>query len=63
LPLTGVRCVKKIVTNLAVMEVTKNGFKLLERAPGISINEIKEKTAGRLIIENDIPEITFLAES
>ncbi len=59
LPLTGVRCVKKIVTNLAVMEVTKNGFKLLERAPGISINEIQDKTAGRLLFENDIPEITF----
>ena len=57
LPLTGVGCVKKIVTDLAVMEVTKNGFRLLERAPGVSVDEIKRKTAGRLIIENDIPEI------
>ncbi len=59
LPLTGVRCVKKIVTNLAVMEVTKNGFKLLERAPGISVDEIKEKTTGRLIIDSAISEVTF----
>jgi 3-oxoacid CoA-transferase subunit B len=59
LPLTGVRCVKKIVTNLAVMEVTKNGFKLLERAPGISVDEIKEKTTGRLIIDSEISEVTF----
>src|SRR5687768_11332397 len=50
LPLTGVRCVRKIVTDLAVMEVTENGFKLLERAPGVSVDEIKWKTAGRLII-------------
>ncbi len=57
LPLTGVKCVKKIVTELAVLEVTENGFKLLERAPGVSVDEIKSKTAGRLIVEGNIPEI------
>ncbi|MFG6685408.1 3-oxoacid CoA-transferase subunit B [Mariniflexile sp. HNIBRBA6329] len=57
LPLTGVGCVKKIVTNLAVIEVTKQGFKLLERAPGISVDEIKKATEGTLIIEGDIPEM------
>jgi 3-oxoacid CoA-transferase subunit B len=57
LPLTGKRCVKKIVTDLAVLEVTDNGFKLLERAPGITIEEIKLKTAGKLIVEGTIPEI------
>src|SRR5881392_4448402 len=51
LPLTGTRCVKKIVTDLAVVDITENGFKLLERAPGVSVEEIKSKTAGRLIIE------------
>ena len=59
LPLTGVACVKKIVTNLAVIEVTDNGFKLLERAPGVSINEIKTATDGVLIIEGDIPEMSL----
>ena len=57
LPLTGVKCVKKIVSDLAVLDVTPNGFKLLERAPGVSVEEIKAKTAGKLIIEGDIPEI------
>ncbi|MEO5675537.1 MAG: CoA transferase subunit B [Chitinophagales bacterium] len=57
LPLTGVRCVKKIVTDLAVMEVTPGGFKLLEHAPGVSIEEIKSKTAGRLIVNGHIPEM------
>src|SRR5215216_4490344 len=57
LPLTGIRCVKKIVTELAVVEVTKDGFKLLERAPGISIDEIRSKTAGKLIIEGEVPEM------
>lgn len=57
LPLTGVQCVKKIVTNLAVLEVTPQGFKLLERAPGISIEEIKQATDGTLVIEGDIPEM------
>lgn len=59
LPLTGIGCIKKIVTNLAVLEVTNNGFKLLERAPGVSIEEIKTATEGTLIIEGDIPEIAF----
>lgn len=57
LPLTGVRCVKKIVTDLAVLDVTPQGFKLLERAPGVSIEEIKAKTEGRLVVEGEIPEI------
>jgi 3-oxoacid CoA-transferase subunit B len=57
LPLTGVRCVKKIVTDLAVLEVTTHGFKLLERAPGVTVEEIKAKTAGKLIVASDIPEI------
>ncbi len=57
LPLTGVNCVKKIVTDLAVLEVTPAGFKLLERAPGVTIEEIKAKTSGRLIVSGEIPEI------
>ncbi|WP_303318282.1 3-oxoacid CoA-transferase subunit B [Flavivirga abyssicola] len=57
LPLTGVGCVKKIVTNLAVLEITKNGFKLLERAPGVSVETIKEATEGHLIIEGEILEM------
>jgi len=57
LPLTGVACVKKIVTNLAVLEVTKDGFKLLERAPGISVETIQQATEGHLIVEGVVPEM------
>ena len=59
LPLTGVKCVKKIVTDLAVIEVVDGGFKLLERAPGVSIEEIKNATEGKLIIEGNIPEMNL----
>lgn len=59
LPLTGVGCVKKIVTNLAVLEVTDKGFKLLERAPGISVEDIIKATEGNLIVEGDIPEMVL----
>jgi 3-oxoacid CoA-transferase subunit B len=57
LPLTGVHCINKVVTNLAVLEVTEAGFKLLERAPGVSVEQIKEATEGTLIIEGYIPEM------
>ena len=58
LPLTGINCVKKIVTELAVLEVmAEGGFKLLERAPGVSVDFIKNATAGKLIIEGQIPEM------
>ena len=57
LPLTGVGCVTKIVTNLAVLEVTPNGFLLKERAPGVTIKEIQDATAGELVIEGDIIEM------
>lgn len=59
LPLTGVGCVTKIVTNLAVLEVTEDGFKLLERAPGVSVDEIRNATEGELIVEGDIPEMVL----
>jgi len=59
LPITGVNCVKKVVTNLAVLEVTEKGFKLLERAPGISVEEIKKATQAKLIIEGDVPEMVL----
>ncbi|HEY5462086.1 MAG TPA: CoA transferase subunit B [Hanamia sp.] len=59
LPLTGIKCVKKIVTNLAVIEVTSNGFRLLEKAPGITVEEIKNKTSGKLIVEGNIPDMNF----
>lgn len=57
LPLTGVKCVTRVVTNLAVLDITDDGFKLLERAPGVSVEEIKAATAGRLIVEGEIPEM------
>lgn len=57
LPLTGVGCVKKVVTELAVLEITDKGFKLLERAPGVSVEEIIKATEADLIIEGDIPEM------
>lgn len=57
LPLTGVSCVKKIVTNLAVLDVVKEGFQLIERAPGVSVQEIQNATEGHLIVEHDIPEM------
>ncbi|WP_010516185.1 CoA transferase subunit B [Croceivirga radicis] len=57
LPLTGVGCVTKIVTNLAVLEVVADGFRLLERAPGVSVEEIKTATEGNLIVEGSIPEM------
>lgn len=56
LPLTGVKCIKKIVTELGVYEVN-NGFVLIERAPGVSIEEIKKATAGKLIINGEVPEM------
>lgn len=59
LPLTGVGCVKKVVTELAVMDVTPKGFKLLERAPGVSVEDIIKATEAELIIEGEIPEMKF----
>jgi len=59
LPLTGVNCVKKIVSNLAVIEIVDGIFKLLERAPGVSVEEIRAATEGTLIVDGDIPEMTF----
>jgi 3-oxoacid CoA-transferase subunit B len=60
LPLTGVNCVKKIVTELAVLDVLPGGgFKLLERAPGVTVEEIIKATAGKLIIEGDVPEMVI----
>lgn len=59
LPLTGVGCVTKIVTNLAVLEVAKQGFKLLERAPGVSVEEIKQATEGELLVEGEIPDMNL----
>ena len=59
LPLTGVACVKKIVSDLGVFDITPDGFKLLERASGVSVEEIKAKTEGRLVIEGDIKEMAI----
>jgi 3-oxoacid CoA-transferase B subunit len=58
LPLTGVNCVKRIITDLAVIDVTEEGFKLIERAPGVTVEEIKAATEGKLIIEGEIPEMS-----
>lgn len=59
LPLTGINCVKKIVSNLAVLEIVDGKFKLLERAPGVSVSEIQKATLGDLIIEGEIPQMKF----
>ena len=57
LPLTGVGCIRRIVSNLAVVDITSNGFRLIERAPGVSVQEIKDSTAGKLTIDGDVPEM------
>jgi 3-oxoacid CoA-transferase subunit B len=57
LPLTGVGCVKKIVTELGVLNITKNGFQLVERAPGVTVEEIKSKTEGKLYYDKNVPEM------
>jgi 3-oxoacid CoA-transferase subunit B len=57
LPLTGVKCVKRIVTNLAVLDIVAEGFLLKERAPDVTLEEIKEATEGKLIIPSDVPEV------
>ncbi len=57
LPLTGLGCVKKVVTELAVLNITEHGFELIERAPGVSVEEIQAKTAGRLIVNSEVPEM------
>ena len=60
LPLTGIKCIKRIVTELAVLDVLpQGGFKLVERAPGVSVEEIKNATAGKLLVEGEIPEMVI----
>jgi len=59
LPLTGVDCINKVVTDLAVLKIEDGAFHLLERAPGVSVEEIREKTAGKLVIEGDVPEMSL----
>ena len=57
LPITGLNCVKKVVTNLGVFDITDRGFELKEIAPGVTVDQIKAATEGRLVVEGDIPEI------
>jgi 3-oxoacid CoA-transferase subunit B len=59
LPLTGVSCIKKVITDLALLEIKDGAFHLLERAPGVSVEEIVEKTAGKLVVPEHVPEMTF----
>ncbi|WP_281546742.1 3-oxoacid CoA-transferase subunit B [Pseudoalteromonas sp. PAR1] len=59
LPLTGVGCINKVITDLALLEIKDGAFHLLERAPGVSVDEIIAKTQGKLIVSGDIPEMTF----
>ena len=59
LPITGVQCVTKVVTNLAVLEITPKGFKLIERAPGVSVEEVQKATEGKLLVEGDVPEMAI----
>jgi 3-oxoacid CoA-transferase subunit B len=59
LPITGLKCVKKVVTELGVFEITERGFELKEIAPGVTTEEVRNKTEGRLVIEGEIPEITL----
>jgi len=59
LPLTGVKCVSRVVSNLAVLDITPDGFKLIERAPGVSVEEIRQATAGRLVVEGEISEMAL----
>jgi 3-oxoacid CoA-transferase subunit B len=59
LPLTGVACVKKVVTDLAVLEIKEGAFHLVERAPGVSVEEIKSKTEGSLIVNGEVPEMSL----
>ena len=59
LPLTGVNCINKVITDLAVFEVKEGAFHLVERAPGVSVAEIQSKTAGKLVVSNDVPEMMF----
>jgi 3-oxoacid CoA-transferase subunit B len=59
LPLTGVNCINKIITDLAVLEVKDGAFHLVERAPGVSVDEIRNKTAGKLVVPENVPEMLF----
>jgi 3-oxoacid CoA-transferase subunit B len=59
LPLTGVNCINKIITDLAVLEVKDGAFHLVERAPGVTVDEIRAKTAGKLVVAADVPEMMF----